>query len=32
MSRKGISEITERSVNFGEFDEIDVIIYKKNFK
>ncbi|WP_157456533.1 hypothetical protein [Chryseobacterium hispalense] len=32
MSKKGISKITERSVNFGEFDEIDVIIYKKNFK
>lgn len=32
MSKKGISKMTEESVVIGEYDEIDVIIYKKNFK
>ncbi|MGR3855308.1 hypothetical protein [Chryseobacterium indologenes] len=32
MNKKGISKVTERSVRFDEYDNIEIIVYKKNFK
>ena len=32
MNKKGISKITKESVDIGEYDDVSIIIYKKNFK